>query len=304
MAVEGTHPEVAARLDRYRAASEARVLDWARDVESFAIASGRIEWRGALGEGSQVLLENVSLDSERHAGRELGQDHRFSAPLVTVRAGGATAGPWRLDSEARAGITRATLKLDPSGTYAARIDWTSSETGESTIDAAVSRVALSDLHLPAGILGASSGPTTRVELRGNVKIAPKTPAGRPVEGRLLFVASSLAIFPGAARVDLALDLPLAGDASEPIAIEGATLFVSTDDAAGARTTRHATSRIAGRVDVARPRVAIDLSGKSTPIACSGKGETRLETRIAIPLASVKDAILAFQPVPPCVPRLK
>ncbi len=302
--IEGSYGVVEARIDKYRAAHEKRVFDWADDVRAITVGSGRLEWRGMLGPGTTASFENVSFETELAAGRMLGEDYRLSVPIVNVKSGSTVAGPWQLDTEKRAGVARSVLKLDPTGMVAATITCTATDVGAITLDFAVPRMTLGDARIPASVFGGMVTPDTRLELRGQVTLGPRGTPTRPLSGRVFAGITSLAVFSGATPVDLGLDLPLSGDAKTPVPISGATLAISTTDEAAARNTPQASARIGGTIIANGGPVFLDVGGKSTSIACVPKGETRIDTRIAVALDKIPAALLSFEPVPACTPRLK
>lgn len=302
--LEGSYGVVEARIDKYRAAHEKRVLDWAEDVRAVSIASGRVEWRGVFGPGTTLSLENLSFDAELAAGRTLGDDYHLSVPIVTVKSGTTIGGPWQLDTEKRAGVARSVLKVDPTGMVPATITCTTTDLGAITLDLAVPRLALADARLPLAMFGPGATPSTRIELRGQITLGPKGTPARPLSGRVFAGLTSLAVFSGAQPLDLGLDVSLAGDAKTPVPITGATLAISTTDEVAARVTPQASARITGTLIASGGPVVLDIGGKSTPIPCSGKGETHVDTRIAFALDKISAALLSFDPVPVCTPRLR
>ena len=105
-------------------------------------------------------------------------------------------------------------------------------------------------------------------------------------------------------VDFGLDVPISGDATKPVPVTSATLAVSITDAAATKTVQYATARVGGTIDITGGKIAVDLSGKSTSIPCSGRGETHIEARILLPLEKMAETKLDFVAVPSCTPRLK
>ena len=47
----------------------------------------------------------------------------------------------------------------------------------------------------------------------------------------------------------------------------------------------------------------DLGGKSTALACGGKGETKLDTRITLIADRIADTKLSVDAVPMCTPKV-
>ena len=303
--LEGTYPDVTSRIEKYRAAQSKRVLDWSAEVTQLSVVSGRVDWRGVMGVGSHAMLENVTYAANKVGARPLGDDYKLGVPLVKLESGGVlVAGPWQLDTEKNIQGATSTLRLDPTGTFPATVVWTSNDLDAMNMRFDVPRVALSDVHLPVGLLGASTIGTTKVELRGDLTLGARNAPGRPLAGRLFAQASSLGMFPGAPPVDLGLDVPISGDATKPVPVTSATLAVSVTDAAATKTVQYATARVGGTIDITGGKITDDLSGKSTAIPCSGKGETHVEARIHLPLEKMTETKLEFVAVPSCTPRLK
>lgn len=297
--LEGTYAEVTRRVADFRAKRESHAFGWASDVQGLSVASGRIEWRNALGPGTLALLENVTIDADRSPGRALGEDYRLTAPLVTLRSGQTSAGPWNLDVQQRPRGSTSTLKLDPSGTYPATVTWVATELDAYTVTFAIPRLALSNLRLPATLFGPQTTGATKIELRGEVNLQPRTTPNRPLTGRVSAVATEIAVFPAAPPVDVTVDLPISGDGTKPIALDKGTLSISTADGAA----QHAAAKLLGSLDVTASRLALDIGGKSTPLACSGKGETRIDARITLIADRIGDTRLGVDANPVCTPKV-
>jgi hypothetical protein len=297
--IEGSYGVVTKRIEQFRAKREGQVFDWASDVQGISVGSGRVDWKDAFGPGTHALLENVAIDSDRAANRLLGEDYHLTAPLVTLRSGKTSAGPWHIDVNKRPSESTTTLKLDPTGTYPATVTWVATELDAYTVTFAIPRVALSNVRLPANLLGAHTTGSSKIEVRGEVTLAPRTTPARPLNGRITAAASSVAVFPTAPPVDVALDLPLAGDGTKPVVLDRGTVALALADTA----TQQVVVKLLGSLDITPSRLALDVGGKSTPLACTGKGETKVDARITFIADRIADTRLAVDANPPCTPKV-
>jgi hypothetical protein len=191
------------------------------------------------------------------------------------------------------------LKLDPTGTYPATVTWVATELDAYTVTFAIPRVALSNVRLPANLLGAHTTGSSKIEVRGEVTLAPRTTPARPLNGRITAAASSVAVFPSAPPVDVALDLPLAGDGTKPVVLDRGTVALALADT----VTQQVVVKLLGSLDITPSRLALDVGGKSTPLACSGKGETKVEARITLIADRIADTRLAVDANPPSTPKV-
>jgi len=311
LTLEGAYPDVGARLDRWRAAHARQIDESLAGVRQVEVTSGRIDWRDVAGPSTSALVENVTLSVTKNAQRALGNDYKFSAPLFAMKLGASPAGPWQIDVDRQGVISRAVVKLDPSGMFPASVTRTVSDDGSASMQFAIPPTRLRDLRVPPVILSGLATDRTRFEARGELQIAAAAKAAREVSGRLTVIAGNLAVFPGGAPVDLALDLPLAGDVSKPVPAAATLSLSPADPPAGPRAAAVTTS-MTGTVDVSGRALKVELSGKSGPIPCprlSGApatkdgGTTGLRATMSISFDAVTDAKLGVTPTGACAPKL-
>ena len=341
IALDGPYGELSARYEGYRAKHPGVFAESLVGIRKIEVTSGRIDWKGVVGQGTAALVENITLDISKVGMRPLGGDYRLVAPLFTMQIAGKPAGPWQLDLDRQGILARAVLRFDPSGSYPAQVTRTAADDGSSSLSFQVPPTSLRDLHLPAAVLGGLASERTRLEAHGEVsivavqeqttaRVAPASDAGaaadagaepastmtRSVSGHIVFAAGSLTVFPTGPLVDLSLDLPLNGEAARPIAVAG-TLAVAPADPMGGASTAIATAVMNGTLDVSGPVARVDMTGKTGAIACvsgaSPSGHVKggagaasangLRASIVSALDDYPGAKVSFQPVSTCVPRL-
>ncbi|HEY8075087.1 MAG TPA: hypothetical protein VIF62_13280, partial [Labilithrix sp.] len=302
--LDGSAPSVAQNVETWRAAHDAGMRDMFAGYTQFTVTSGRIEWRDPIGSGSSFTLENATLDVAKNGARLFGDDWHFNSPLVTVRAGAAQAGAWQLDAERSGVLTRGTVRFDPTLTSPASMTWSSSDEGAVALGFNVPIAPLSELHVPAAILGALATDRSRVEAHGEIALVTTAQGGklaRVASGRVVVAAGSLAVFPGGQPVDVSIEMPVAGDPSQPLPITNATLSIAPADPNGVSSTAVASAKLSGKLEVANP--SLELAGTSTPIPCV-KGTTALAFQLAFGFDKVAQTKLALAPTTACAPRFK
>ncbi|MDB4936614.1 MAG: serine/threonine protein kinase [Labilithrix sp.] len=303
---DGSYSTINARLDDFRTKRGATLVEPLAGIRRIEVTSGRIDWKNVAGAGTSALIENITFDVTKNPVRAFGDDYHLDAPLFTMRLAGAPAGPWQLDVDRQGILVRSVLKFDPSGSYPASITRTAGDDGSVSITFAVPPTSLSDLHLPAAVLGGAASDRSRVEAHGELTVvavqqtttragdasAPRAsdagvaastdggadagPAGaappaatmsRSASGRLVLGAGGLSIFPSGPLVDLSLDLPVAGETGRPMAVTG-VLAIAQADPTGGATKAAASAAMSGTLDMSGTIARLELSGKSSPIPCA------------------------------------
>jgi tRNA A-37 threonylcarbamoyl transferase component Bud32 len=302
--LDGPWTEVVRKLTKWRAAHGASVMQPFAEYTQIAVTSARVEWKTPVGADTSLLLENLSGDITKNSPRLFGDDWRFSAPLVTLRLGTVSAGPWALDAD-RIGIAdRAILRFDPSGTYPATVTWSVADDGSDSVDFAIPPTRLADVHVPPALLGTFATEHTRVEARGAVSIVT-VQSSHTAGGKLTLAAGGLSVFSGPDRVDVALEIPVSGDTSTPISISSATLAIAPSDASGVPSAPAATARLVGQMDLSGKGVRLELAGKTNALPCAkGPGQTSVIAVIAVPIHDLRDAHIGLTPSNACPPRLR
>lgn len=303
--LEGPASELLPRVEKFRAAMTA-------DASSFGtlrrvdVTSGRVDWKDALGPGTSALAENVTFEATQVGARPIFSDFHALAPLVTLRVSGLAAGPWLIETDRQGPLTRTVLRLDPLGTTAGRITRTATDDGSIAVAFAVPPTRLADLHVPPRVLGALATDRTRVELQGEVTFTGAPPTGGPARasGRLVFAAGALAVLPGAAPLDVSLDIPIAGDPAAAIPLAGVSFAMGAADPGGGRAIAIATGTLEGELDASKPAPRLALAGKTTEMPCAKGTSTALEATIDVALDRIGDARLTFAPTAACTPRLR
>src|SRR5207253_5348052 len=100
-------------------------------------------------------------------------------------------------------------------------------------------------------------------------------------------------------LDVAMDLPISGDGTKPVALDKGTMALSITET----SAQIANVKLLGSLDTTAMRLALDIGGKSTPLACTGKGETKIDTRVTLIADKAADTKLAFEATPACMPKL-
>jgi eukaryotic-like serine/threonine-protein kinase len=298
--LDGTYPDVASRIDDFRAARGGALDDALRTVRRVEITSGRLEWAGALGPDTIVRAENVSVEAKSSGARSVWNDLEARSPLVTVRTRLASAGPWLVHVKRSEGGTTGTVRFDP--VYPSTATLSKTDEGTVTLGLAIPPSTLESLHLPPAILGGVATSRSRLEARGELSISPPSPdaAHRAARGRVIVAAGGLAVFAGGQSVDVSIDVAPSGEPAE-IELEAATLTFGASDAAGGRAVTAASGPLAGKLSFART-AQIDLAGRTTPLACTGGGQTALAATITVALDRLAEAKVSFVPTSACAPR--
>ncbi len=303
--IDATYADALSRIAAFRKKNDAALSEYARTTQHVTVASARIEWNAIGGPNTSALLENVRLDVDRTSSNELGDDYKLEAPLVKVKTGELSYGSWHL-LVARSGIiTKATLKLDPTGSYAATITYSMSVDGSSGVSFAVPPTSLADLRVPPALFGARANDKSKLDLRGEVTLgAPKGgPLGpRTFGGRAFAGAYGLAVFPGSPLADVLVDLPLSGDVApgKPDVIDNGTVTVALADASG---TRHvAAGKTLVRIDASEHKGAFDLNGRTSGFPCDKKTENALRAWIVVSLDRLAETRMQLDPIASCVPK--
>jgi len=322
--LDGPYTEIAARVEAWRSGNAQKIDESLTGIRVVEVTSGRVDWRGVIGAETSALVENITLDVTKTGIRPIGADYKLSAPLFTMKLGAAPAGPWQIDLDRQGILSRAVIHLDPSGMYPATVTRTSSDDGSVTLTLAVPPTRLSDLRIPGAVFGGLATDRTRLEARGQLDIVATQPApggppkpSRDASGQLVFAASALAVFPSA-QVDLALDLPIAGDVGKPVPLS-ATLAVAPSDASGGATTAVTSAVVTGTLDLSGRAPKIDLTGKSGSLPCAkpapasattaaptkekDASSTAIRVAASLTLDDLHGSKVSFAPSVPCTPRL-
>jgi hypothetical protein len=192
------------------------------------------------------------------------------------------------------------LRFDPSGSYPASITRTAGDDGSVSLAFAIPPTSLSDLHIPAAVLGGTASERTRVEAHGELTIVavqqtttragdagsgdggtrdagagdassrtPPPPAAitsRSASGRIVLSAAGLVIFGSGSPVDVSFDLPVSGDTSRPIPVAG-LLAIAPADPSGAQSKVAASAALSGTLDLSAAMARLELTGKTGAIPC-------------------------------------
>ena len=298
VSVDGTHGDVLSRIDRYRSGKGKAIEQMVSDMKSVEIVSGKIEWRKVFGPGSSAVVENIHLE-------RTGDDTHVSAPLVTLRAGNASAGAWSVEADRNLVFTRAVMRLDPTGTYQSTVTFTFAQDGGVEVVFNVPPTALSDLHLPPSVVGGTATEKTRVGITGTVNaVSAQGTSARGVGGRIFLTGTSLQLMANAAPLDALLDVELKGEIGKTAPVRAAPLTLVPSEVVGTRPAPIATARLGGGVDIGQGRMAFELGGKTSPMPCATKGDVSLRVLLSATLDRLADANIVFEPTSSCIPRIR
>jgi serine/threonine-protein kinase len=299
IAANGTHADVIARLDRFRAGKGKALEKSITDFRTIEIVGGKLEWKNVFGPGSNAVAENFRLDRN-------GDDAHLGVPLLTLRAGTASAGAWNLDVDRNLMFTRAVLRLDPSGTYQTTVTFTFAQDGGVEVVFGIPPTALSDLHLPPSVVGGMATERTRLGITGTFNlVSAEGTTQRGAGGHLFASATALTPIANGPAFDALLDVEFKGDSGKTIPVRNASLSLTSPEVVAVKPAPVATAKIAGGIDVGTTRTAFDLAGKTSPMACaSTRGDVSLRVLFSAALDRLADAKVLFEPTSSCIPRLK
>ena len=164
VSLDGSYGTIATRFAQYRAKHGAQLVEPLAGIQKIEVTSGHIDWKNVVGEGTSALIENITVDVTKNPIRPLGDDYHLPRAALhdeaRGRTGGAVADRRRSPGDPRPhrGAVRSVgLVSGDDHAHRGRRRFVS-------IALAVPPTSLSDLHIPAAVVGKPS-PIARASKR-------------------------------------------------------------------------------------------------------------------------------------------
>lgn len=304
---DGNWQTVVGHIARWRTTHTTQLRDATTGLEQIAISSAKIEWANVGGVETKLMIENASFDMQKLGTRAFGDDWKAESPIVRISSGKLGAGPWRLDLDRTGILTRAVLRFDPSGTYPSSITWTSAEDGSVGTVFAVQPTPLAELHVPKELLGSLATEKTRLEIRGEVNVVTSQQVGaaakisKTASGKLTLGGVNMVMLPGAPPVDTTLELKIEGDASLPIALNGALMTIAPAEPSGPPSFK---ALLTGKLDLTGNAARIELGGRTNAAPCIKGGDVAYAAQVTLALDRIQQTKVALDPTKACIPKLR
>jgi len=152
LSIDGTESAVADGWHRMTQTHDFKALREGT-LRVVAVEAGHIIWSRALGEGTRIETENVTLDIERNGHDPLGEDLTFASPIITMTAPWGKVGPWVVNGQLDHGVTKATLALDPSGASRGAVTVALNHGSLTALDLTLPRSNVAQLGVSNALLG-------------------------------------------------------------------------------------------------------------------------------------------------------
>jgi serine/threonine-protein kinase len=253
-----------------------------------AVDAGHLVWSRALGEGTKVEAENISLTLEGNGKDPLGDDVSFATSLVGVTAPWGKLGPWSANGQAERGVWRATMTLDPSGASKAAATFTIDHGTVTAFDLTLPRSAVALLGV--GISLAARRPEDAFYAEGEAHYAVRS-ASR-VEGMLRLAMSGVRLPLAMAGADVQLEGRIDGDPTHAI-----------DVTKGVFAFGPFKGMVTGSVTVGDPFVKADLALRTPLSRCPTGGDASVSGTVSFDTRALSDAHLTVSPAGRCPLRI-
>jgi serine/threonine-protein kinase len=253
-----------------------------------AVDAGHLVWSRALGEGTKVEAENISLTLEGNGKDPLGDDVSFATSLVGVTAPWGKLGPWSANGQAEHGVWKTTLTLDPSGASKAAATFTIDHGTVTAFDLTLPRSAVALLGV--GISLAARRPEDAFYAEGEAHYAVRS-ASR-VEGMLRLAMSGVKLPLAMTGADVQVEGHIDGDPTHAI-----------DVTKGVFAFGPFRGTVAGSVTVGDPFVKADLALRTPLSRCPTGGDASVSGTVSFDTRALSDAHLAVSPAGKCPLRI-
>jgi hypothetical protein len=159
---QGRWGVLSAALERWRA-SEQGGQGGAWAPTSVVLDGSRVVWSGALGDQARIEAAGLHLDAAWSGSGARPTFHATSS-LVTLVVPAGTLGPWRVDLDRDAGLSRARVALDPGVPEASTILLVGNDDALTSADVAVPRSPMARLGVTPSFIGLRGSPQVEVHL--------------------------------------------------------------------------------------------------------------------------------------------
>ena len=251
--LDGSATDVAAALaPRDKGAAAASPL------EKVTIKGASLKWTHAL-PTDRVAIDATHVDGEiaRKPGRTLGEDFHFATEQLHAFAK-PDLPAWTASVDHDAAGTRTKIGLP----HAARVAFEVATSGARALDVDTPDVTVTDLGIPAELLGLYGDETSRFEIHLHHQEADPTHA----QGTLVASAKNVFLGPATARTSFAIDARYAGDPSTALRVVSGTLRAgpftgaitggfALDPAAGFKASLRYSSGVMSCVDAVKAQAA-------------------------------------------------
>jgi serine/threonine protein kinase len=213
LSVDGTETAVAESAQRMLLAHDFKGLREGT-LREVAVEAGHVVWSRALGEGTRIEAENVTLEVERNGHDPLGDDLSFASPIVTALAPWGKVGPWVLHGQLDHGHTKATLALDPSGVSRGAVTVALENGSVTALDLTLPRSNVAQLGLSNAVLGRR--PDDLLFAGGEAHYAVRSPSR--VEGAIRIDLSGARMAGAVGTTEAQFEAHAEGDPSGPVEV--------------------------------------------------------------------------------------
>jgi len=282
--IDATESAVADNLRRATKAHEWKGLREGT-LQRVAIDAGQLVWSRALGEGTQVEVQNLSMEIEKNGHDRLGDDLSFQSPLVTVTVPWGKVGPWIAEGQVDHGRTKATLTLDPSGANKAALSVVMDGPSVTALDLTLPRANAASYGVSNALLGRR--PDDVLYAEGNLHYAVASASKVEASASLVLSGARLAGAPSSAeRASIKGDA--SGDPSQPIEISRGELTFGSFH-----------GPLSGQVTIGPGYVRADVGWRTGGVSCPGGGVASLGGGLVFDTRSLGDARFGVVPNVKC-----
>jgi serine/threonine-protein kinase len=287
LSIDGTASAVEDTLRRARLAHDFAAIREGT-LRQVNIDTGHLVWSRALGEGTQLEAENVTLGAERNGHDALGNDLTFTSSLVTASTAWGKLGPWSASGQVDHGLTKATLTLDPSGASKAAATFVIDKGTVTTFDFTLPRSNVGLLGVAPAV--ASRRPEEAFFAEGEAHYAVRS-ASR-IEASVRLSLSGARMGGALAPADAQLEAHVDGDPARPIDVTKGLLVYGPFRGA-----------VGGTVTVGDPFVRADVGFRTGTNRCPNGSDASLAGGLAFDTRTLGDAHLLLAPSGRCALKI-
>ena len=255
--IDGPLGDVVASADRWHAShqpssgapSAPAPGDWMKVSVPFV----RVAWTHAFAGDGRIDVPDGAAEIVPKASPRLGDEYHFTSEKVTVHAGAAVLGPWRVDLDREVNGARLRVALDPPVPDGPNLLFVHPTAGEETLDVNIQRSPVFRLGVPPAL--ASMLPVAPQQVSAKVHYASLGVAR--AEGTFEVTLFGVKVAPSPNPVDVKLSGGFAGDPRAPLDLKDGTLAAGPIQAV-----------VAGTLTLADGAVGANLGWKANPVPCS------------------------------------
>jgi len=283
LSIDGTGSASLDALHRVEAAHDFKALREGT-LRQIAVEAGHVVWSRALGEGTRLEAQNVTVDIERDGNQPLGSDLTFASPIVGVATTWGKLGSWVVSGQHDHGQTKATLTLDPSGTSRGAVTVVVDNGSVTSLDLNVPRSNVAQLGIGNDVLGRREGEP--LFATADAHYAVRSASRVEASARLELSGARLTNAIGAA--DAQLEVHVDGDPAHPIDVTRGIFGFGPF---------HGT--LSGPVSFGAGYLRADLGFRTGAAHCQGGGDASLGGGLVFDTRNLGDGRLLVAPSGKC-----